>query len=289
MINTGRHEEAGARGDVRRKGSLGARDKGVLSQRDYVPTPYCDSSWEIVGERVKERDFVPIRLEVYRSELASPDPMFEDFGGGIGETAVETWHSKDGRSPLRKKDEAGEESQRRKIDEKELEAKLAEGIEIGRKTGYEEGYQRAREEAQKAREADRVRLEQLGASVSSQASKLFAGIEKEAVKLALEVSRKILVTTAEIRPDYIVDVIRQAMSVLGAAKPIRIRVSEDDYEFLSVVGLPPELSKEELGVEYVPDESVKSGCVVETDFGQVNLELEKMWEQVKEGLYEIYK
>ena len=43
-------------------------------------------------------------------------------------------------------------------------------------------------------------------------------------------------------------VIREGLSKLGAGKPLRIRISPKDMEFIEIVGLPVEISKEELGV-----------------------------------------
>ncbi len=113
----------------------------------------------------------------------------------------------------------------------------------------------------------------------------FARVEKQSFDLALAISRKILTTTAEIKPEYIVEVITEGLKCCGSAKPLRIRLSHDDYEFIEVVGLPAQLSPTELGVTYIPDDTVKSGCIIETDFGDIDVTLEKMWEQVRESLY----
>ena len=79
-------------------------------------------------------------------------------------------------------------------------------------------------------------------AIYQQWSGLASRLEKQAVDLSLQVSRKILATTAEIKPEYIITVIKEALTQLGAAKPVRIRVSPDDYEFLMVIGLPISLT-----------------------------------------------
>ena len=126
-------------------------------------------------------------------------------------------------------------------------------------------------------------------TINGQTQSFFVDTEKKAVELALAVARRILSTTAELKPEYIVDVIRMGVAKLGAATPIQIRVSPQDLEFLQVVGLPPELSAQELGAQFVADDSVRSGCVIETDFGEIDLDLDTMWQQISADLYGVYK
>lgn len=56
-----------------------------------------------------------------------------------------------------------------------------------------------------------------------------------------------------------------------------------------MIGLPVELNTEELGVTYVADESIQSGCVVETNFGELDLQLDQMWEQLRVSIEEAFK
>ncbi|HQH27834.1 MAG TPA: FliH/SctL family protein, partial [Oligoflexia bacterium] len=116
-----------------------------------------------------------------------------------------------------------------------------------------------------------------------------AMVEQYALQLAVEISKKILGSAVELRPEYILEIIRSGLHNLGAAKPMKVRVSPQDYEFIEVVGLPADLTPQETGVQYVSDEAIKAGCVIETDFGEVNLELDQMWEQVKNSLYAVCK
>ncbi len=250
----------------------------ILSQRNFAHTPFEASAWEFVGERLASRDFASMEIEIIASEMTQPDPMFRDFGNNVrndtgsyahaGAAAVET-------EPV--------------IDEAVLEAARAEAYEQGLAAGREEGKGEAVAEATALHEELAKRQHDFHVQVVRELQSLAARTEKNAFELALSVSRKILSTTAEIRPEYILDVIREALQTNGAGKPLRVRVSPQDFEFLEVVGVPPDLSAQETGVTYVPDDGIASGCVVETDFGEIDLRLEHMWQQVKENLYDVVK
>lgn len=256
----------------------------VLSQRDYVPTPYRETHWEIVGESVAERDFVALEVSVLQGDAAEPDPMFEVFGKGFSRDTESIYHGPFGRPKHVPGgiDEVSEEEQLAQL-EAILEERYQEGLKEGHALGVAEGMAKV---AEKYDELSSHAQEVLS-SVVNEVSEVVARMETQALDLALDIAKRILLTTVDVRPDYILEVIRAALKSLGAAKPLRIRVSVDDFEFLNVVGLPPELSTEELGVSYVADESVKSGCVVETNFGEVDMVIDRMWEQIRDSLYEV--
>lgn len=256
--------------------------KPILSQKEYVPTPYRDSSWEVVGERVKERHFMPLELSIIRTPQAAADPMFEEFGASFDPSIDRIRHAS-GMEMFASEDEIN--ATKKKIDEEMLKASVIQA----RKEGYEEGYT-AGEEAAKLVIAEHYeiiqqRVANISKDIKNHMGSLIAKMEQSALELALTISRKILSTTVELKPDYILDVIRNSLSAAGAGKPLRVRLSPQDLEFLTVVGFPEELSSEETGIVYVADEAVKAGCVVESDFGEIDLQIDRMWEQVKENLY----
>lgn len=259
------------------------QEQESITVRNYKPTPFRQSSWEVVGTMEYALDFAPLEMEVIKSEEDFADPMFEEFDAhrlDLGNTGL---HGEIGQPS------GAEESVPNGIDPAVVEAQLQERFEEGRRLGHEEGYAQGQQEATQKIEQLNERMTELSSTILQEVQRFVQRAEKEAVRLALAVAKKILITTADVKPEYIVDVLRDGMSKLGAAKPLRIRVSPQDMEFLEVVGLPPELSTDELGVQYVADESVKSGCVIETDFGEIDLELEKMWQQISADLYEVYK
>ncbi|MCB0358146.1 MAG: hypothetical protein KDD44_00865, partial [Bdellovibrionales bacterium] len=159
-------------------------------------------------------------------------------------------------------------------------------FEEGRAAGDAEGYERGKGEVAEHYQQLATRVEAIAKEMDVRATEFFATVERNALEFSLAVAKKIVLSTAEANPEYIYQVIQQGLSRLGGAKPLKIRISPQDYEFLEVVGLPETLQSSELGVEYVADDAIAAGCVIQTDFGEVDLQLDSMWEQIAGSLFE---
>ena len=246
----------------------------VQSQAEFVPTPFRETSWEVVGERLEVVHFVSMDVEVLHSDMTRADPMFAQFGGGMQGNATFSMGQR-----------FVEEVTTPVIDEEFLESVRAEAFEQGRLQGLEEGKAEASQESQVALDSLSTELKQFQLQLVREVKNVVAKTEKGGFDLALAISKKILNLTAEVRPEYILEIIRGALESSGAGKALKVKVSPQDFEFLEVIGLPPDLSSEETGVIYVADDAVQSGCIVETDFGQIDHRLEEMWNEVKENLF----
>ncbi len=254
-----------------------------VSQKDYRPTPYIQSNWETVGERVAERDFVPLEVNIVHTEKGEADPMFEVFDSGFLPEHELLLHGIGARKSYEL--EEMEEAERKAAIEAASAAAWDSKIEAARQAGYDEGRLEAQSKISEHYDKLAHQLHTVTDAIYQQWSGLAGRLERQALDLALDISKKLITTTVEAKPEYIIEVIRKALSELGAAKPVRIRVSLEDFEFLNVIGLPVELSEQELGVTYVADESVKSGCVIETDFGEVDMIIDRMWNEIKDRIY----
>lgn len=253
--------------------STDAEKEICLSQRDYRPTPYRASQWEGIETLDRNPTFKAINLEVMENEGLSFDPMFEQFDAHLknkpqyGEAIVEVAET----APV--------------IDEQLLAEIQAQAFEEGRQAGIQEGILDAQAGIIERYEALSGTLADITSNIKIELDQRISALENKAVSLALDISKRILSTTAEVKPEYIIEVIRRALMELGTQKGLVIRVSHQDYEFLEVVGLPEDLMSEQNKIKYVPDEKIVSGCVVETEYGSVNLELDHMWNEVKDKIY----
>lgn len=261
---------------VQMDGSPEQEETGAFTIRDFRPTPFSSTTWEVVGERIPNLGFLTMEIDVLPSEMTTPDPMFPDFGGGVCGLVEKVVHAS-----------AKDEEKRPEIDGEYLEKVRLEALEEGKALGREEAKGEADNEIAEMKKIYAERLEALQQNVAQELQSIAAKTEKNALDLALAIARKILISAADAKPEYIIDVIRSALSCTG--NPVKIKVSPQDFEFLQVIGLPPELSTQETGVEYVADDTITSGCVMETDFGEVDLQLEHMWQQIKESLFEVAK
>jgi len=255
-----------------------APDSKVQSLEDYVDSGFSPSRFETVGPPPSKAEFTAMSIAVVAGQSSeSGSSFFKCF-----ETDEKPQHY---RFLTEGEEELSEPEEEKTVPLSEVERQLEQV--------REEAYQQAKAELEQTKTEElaalKQQLEQFMDAIKTEKAEHFSLLEQKALHIALAVAKKILIQTAEVKPDYIVKVIARGIDSLGAENPTRIRVSPTDMEFLEVIGLPPELSAGELGIEYVPDESVHSGCVIETDFGEVDLQLEHMWEQVREELFEAAK
>ncbi len=244
-----------------------------LSQRDYIPTPYKASLWEGADLMEKSPGFRAINLEVLVSEGLLFDPMFEKFD----ELAVQKYGVEEEISE--------DKEQELQISEEMIAEIRAQAFEEGRAVGIQEGNLAAQEAIAEKYEILSNSLSTITTGIRDELDRVVIELETKAVSLALDVSKKILDTTVEVKPEYILSVIRKAFLELGTQKGLVIRISSQDFEFLEVVGLPDDLVGENSKIKYVADEKISSGCIVETDYGSVNLELDQMWNEVKDKIF----
>ncbi|MCB0345905.1 MAG: hypothetical protein KDD66_12370 [Bdellovibrionales bacterium] len=270
--------------------SSGFRESSVddlrrVSQRNFKPTPYKQEEWEVVGERLENLDFIPMEIEVIPSGGTRVDVMFDDFGVQVPHESRSIWHNETLTNPI----PADSEAPAPEIDEELIKRKVQEAYKKGKAEGLAEGLEQAKADVVENYNKLVERMQSLTADLNTKVNIVYSEVERHALEFSLQVARKILETTSEAKPEYIYEIIKRGISSLGSASAIRIRVSPQDLEFLEVVGLPEDMQSDELGVSYVADDSIKSGCVIETDFGETDLQLDAMWEQVAADLFEVYR
>lgn len=167
------------------------------------------------------------------------------------------------------------------------------GFQKGSARGYElgdsEGRQRAAEELaarfKQEFESKLATADALVAEISSARERLIQSAEKEAVALALLIAARVLAREVEessVTPELVEEAVRQTM----ARSHIVVRLNPADREALTQEGRPLEsLFDAAAAVEFVDDASVsRCGCVVESNMGLVDAQLDKQIEQLRRAL-----
>lgn len=260
-----------------------------LSQESYRETPYEDSAWEIVGEFDGEQEFAPLEFQVLTSEQIVTDPMFADYGGLPQSDSVRRWHLpgelayKAPHAEAKAEEEVVDTSIR--IEPEELERRLAEAEARGRQSGYEEAVAQNLERLKMLEERFAVVLE----DISKQREQDFTVLEVQAVELAMAVARKIVAHAVEINPEYIIEIVREALTHAGGAKVRKVRVSPEDMEFINVIGLEKRMREYDGSWQFEKDETIKSGCIVETSAGEIEYDLDRAWERVRDNVVKVIR
>jgi flagellar biosynthesis/type III secretory pathway protein FliH len=266
--------ESNAEGNVPGKDSF-----SFVSQKDYVPTPYAQTAWEGSDTYDRNPQFLGISLDVIAHEGFRIDPMFEVFQDTLETGTFKQYESE----PLASNDEVPA------ISEEELQQLKESAFQDGVAVGKEEAQSEYKAELEITNQAFQEKIRELRETIYKELEDRFDKIEQNALNLSLAVSKKILDTTTEVRPDYIFEVIRKALNSSGGAKAVHIKLSPEDYEFISVEGVPDDITDSPLDITYVAEESITRGCILESEFGELNLEIDEMWKEVKDSLFAVFE
>jgi flagellar biosynthesis/type III secretory pathway protein FliH len=112
-------------------------------------------------------------------------------------------------------------------------------------------------------------------------------VERRAVEFAIQVARKLVGTIVEINPEYILQVIQEAVKLTGGATIKAIRVSPQDLEFLKMLTPERQFKEFDGSWSFLPDETIRAGCIVETSSGEVEFDLDKTWERIRESVTKV--
>lgn len=261
----------------------------TVTTLNYEGTNYQDAAYEIVGQSPSDEVFVPMKLNVVKSDAEqSSDPMFSDYGGKVTEDNDSIWHLPEGVRFV-----SEEEAKEVEDQHQDEETKLQQLLEAARREGFEQA--KAEAEAQ-SQEQYNERLNQLQTGLqtilkdlNAQLNERLRTIEKRAVQLAVNITEKLVPHAVEINPEYIVSILREGLELAATAVIKKIRVSPADLEFINVVGVREMLAEYEGAWEFVADDTIRAGCVIETSAGEVEFDLDSAWQRVKENIARIVR
>lgn len=161
-----------------------------------------------------------------------------------------------------------------------------EGYDLGMADGYrqgnEEGYERGKLDGDALVKPVVASFRQAISACLDLQRQLQIDAQREALKLALVIAKKILGRELKINPDGILGVIQKALAIAEPSVMIRLRVSPDFVEYCSNhredLHLPDEIS-------IAGDPAIASGgCVVETESGEIDARIETQLRVLAEAL-----
>jgi len=260
---------------------------GITSKTDYNATPYSDASWEVVGERQITDKFTPMDVDVLPTDAVFTDPMFEDYGGVDQSGSPKRWHLPQN---LAYKPETTEEHRREaeaelKRQEEELQAIRTEAYNSGLVDGAKQGQADAAKEIQ----ANRVKTQTLIQDLQKQVREYLEATIKQSIELSLQVAKCIVESAVEVNPEYIVPLVREALQKSGGAVIRAVKVSPEDFEFIEFIGAPQITPEYDQSWHFEKDETIRSGCVVETSSGTVDFQLDAAWERIRDQVIKVIR
>ena len=218
------------------------------------------------GKEYKSKMALKDRVE---SDIATPVRTMRSLGGVIDREVLEAEDKAKGILELAQQDAAKIKEEAREILSQvkdEMKRSKKEGFENGKQEGLETGLEMLQ------------RVKELRAQ-------LFSDNEKEIIKLVFEISKKVIGREFSENDKAIMNVIRLALTDAVGDK-ISVRLNPKDYE--TIKKNEKELtSTVESGTTLVfrdDDEVQLGGCIVDTDIGTIDAQLETQLNAIKKAL-----
>ncbi len=178
---------------------------------------------------------------------------------------------------------------KQEIDEEEKRSKEKERRIKELEAAKEESYQKGRLDAEHDGKLEIEKLKNEYASLmtmfqdavrqlTDEREKIWQESESEIINLILSISKKIVGYEIDVNSINVVKhVVKEALFFAGEKKVIAVRLSPDDL--VKINALEPKIMDESIKV--VEDGSITSGgCIVETNFGRVDSQIETRWEEI---------
>ena len=158
------------------------------------------------------------------------------------------------------------------------EAAYQQAYELGREEGHNDAFTKVSAEIKERMDT----LDQLLSSVTQLKKELEHHNESHLVKLAFQMAARLARHEVKVDNDIVVQVLKEAVALSQDEENITVRVSPDQFDFLE--NLKKQTGREfdfmkKIRFEPSPDITA-GGCVVETNYGEVDARLEQRIEQL---------
>ena len=218
------------------------------------------------GKEYKSKMALKDRVE---ADIATPVRTMRSLGGVIDREVLEAEDKAKGILELARQDAA-----KIKDEAREVLSQVKEEMDRSKKEGFETGKQEGLETS----------LEMLQ-RVKELRAQLFSDNEKEIIKLVFEISKKVIGREFSENDKAIMNVIRLALTDAVGDK-ITVRLNPKDYGIVKK-NEKELLSAVEAGTTLVfreDDEIQGGGCIVDTDIGTIDAQLETQINAIKKAL-----
>jgi flagellar assembly protein FliH len=158
--------------------------------------------------------------------------------------------------------------------------------------GLEEGHKLALQEKSKEIEKKFSELESLFQSILDIKIELAKQNERHIVDLAFKIGKKIAGCEVKANADVILQLIQKSVELAHREEDIKVKVSEEQLKFIEELKSINTSQKEYLNkVKLVSDDKIKTGgCIVETNYGiidnQLETRVEQLWKSFSDNLYQ---
>ena len=158
------------------------------------------------------------------------------------------------------------------------------------KTAYEKGFMQGEkaglDAAEQKTEALMRRYVESILEVNKLRSTLYTQVEREVVKLAVEVAKKIVHREIQLDKEIIQTLVRVALTHVAEKSAVTVHLSPLDYNYL--LEQRAELSQTEgRDISLLADKSIeRGGCLIQTECGDIDARIEEKFREVEHAFFE---
>jgi len=167
-----------------------------------------------------------------------------------------------------------------------------EEVDRREKSAYQKGFHQGRDEGiRMGQEEIRPYIQALQTILKEWEERketLFRENEVAIVQLAFEIAKKVVHQEISINPDLILYVVREALKKINQGSSLIVRLNPEDVAIFErgMKTYLPEI-KQFTDVQIVSEESIeRGGCILESDSGIINAELDVQLQKIEESLLE---
>lgn len=159
------------------------------------------------------------------------------------------------------------------------------------KTAYESGFRQGEkaglEIAEKKLEAVMKRCAETILEIGKLKPALYLQAERDVVKLALEIAKKVVHREVQVDGEIIQTLVRVALSHVGSKAPVTIHLHPADHSFMleqRAAAIPSGQSEQNLIL--LADKSIeRGGCLIETECGDIDARIEEEFREVERAFF----
>jgi flagellar assembly protein FliH len=155
-------------------------------------------------------------------------------------------------------------------------------------SGFRQGEKAGMEIAEKKVEAMMRRYSEAVLELGREKSNLYAQVEREVVKLALAVAKKIVHREIQADKEIIQTLVKVAMSHVAEKTAVTVHLHPLDYNF--ILERKAELSQNDRAggeISLLADKSIeRGGCLVRTECGDIDARIDEEFREVERGFFE---
>ncbi len=153
--------------------------------------------------------------------------------------------------------------------------------------GFAQGEKAGMAIAEKKIDASMRRYAEAILAIGQLRPQLYRQVEREVVKLAIEVAKKIVHREIQVDRDIIQTLVRVALSHVAEKSAVTVHLHPVDYSFL--LEHRAELSQGDEGRDVVllSDKSIdRGGCLIETECGEIDARIEEEFRELERSFFE---